>query len=48
MELCNLVHSCLSSNPAKRPERMKDIEEALEQLGEQYGAASAEELEELE
>jgi eukaryotic-like serine/threonine-protein kinase len=47
-ELCDLIHSCLSASPARRPQRMTDIQETLTQLGEELGAASAEGLEELE
>src|SRR5262249_16868035 len=47
-ELCDLIHACLSSSPGKRPARARDIQEKLEQLCDQLGCTSAEELEELE
>jgi serine/threonine protein kinase len=47
-ELCDLIHRCLASAPAKRPEKVTEIQEALEELCEQLAYSSKESLEELE
>jgi eukaryotic-like serine/threonine-protein kinase len=47
-ELCDLIHRCLSSQPAKRPERMTDIQQELEEISERMDYASKESLEDVE
>ena len=47
-ELCDLIHRCLSSSPAKRPEKMTDIQAELEEICERLDYASKESLEDVE
>jgi serine/threonine protein kinase len=47
-ELCDLIHRSLASAPAKRPEKVTEIQEALEELCNQLAYSSKESLEELE
>jgi len=47
-ELCDLIHRCLAQNPTKRPERMSEIQGALDQLADQLVCPSEQGLEDLE
>ena len=47
-KLCDLIHGCLASAPAKRPEKVTEIQDALEELCNQLAYASKESLEDVE
>jgi serine/threonine protein kinase len=46
--LCELIHRCLSYEPGKRPERMSDVQEALDEMVRRLVRAPEDELETLE
>ena len=46
--LCDLVHRCLAYNALKRPERMSDVQDTLNQLAEELVTSEDDRLEALE
>lgn len=46
--LCDLIHRCLAFNPAKRPERMSEIQGALDHLADDLTRSAEDRLEALE
>jgi serine/threonine protein kinase len=46
--LCELIHRCLAFNPHQRPERMSEVQGALDKLAEQLVRSGADRLEALE
>ena len=46
--LCDLIHRCLAFNPAKRPERMSEIQGALDHLADDLAGSPDDRLEVLE
>jgi serine/threonine protein kinase len=47
-ELCDLIHQCLAFHPNKRPERMSEIQGALDHIAEQIVTAPEDRLEAME
>jgi serine/threonine protein kinase len=47
-DLCDLIHRCLEFNPSKRPERMAEVRDALDQMIEQLVRSPDDRLEAIE
>jgi serine/threonine protein kinase len=47
-ELCDLIHRCLAASPAKRPERVSEIQGVLDRLADELVCPSERGLEDLE
>lgn len=46
--LCNLIHQCLAFNPSQRPERMSEVQDALDQLVEKMVKSQEDRLDTIE
>jgi serine/threonine protein kinase len=46
--LCDLIHRCLAFNPAERPERMSEVQNALDHLTDELVVSAEDRLEALE